>query len=941
VGSPPNASFTISSTTVCAGDVIQIIDTTPESNSVDTWHYSGDHNMLFSCQDEPNPQVSFNSQTGTSTITMTAGFRGCYSTATQEINVNGPIGKLSYSCNCDSPFTYPFTANISDATHWTFDFGDGQSMANTTSTTVSHTYNSTGDYWVTLTSYNTNSGCAPHIDSVLVKVRNVQAVINLPDVICKEVDFHFDATASIDGASQEGSCHNSFIWDFGDNTPPKTTNGIYTRKYEQSGYFTVELFAEDINGCMDSTSKLIRVAGVDADFNMTYNGICLPLTVNLQAQATGDLNITSYNWYYNDQTSSTGQTSAHTFTDPIYNSTGQLEYFYVTLEVIDEAGCITTVKDSVMSNIPNSNFQNLTPVNICEGGSVTFKPLLSQTGNQFQWNFGDGSTSTSYQVNHSFEHIGFYTISLTTTNSSGCSYTKVMENMIHVQDKPIAGFMASIPDDETICYPAQLTFTDTSIVNPFGSRTWNLGNGAPSIGSASIGANYNEPGLYTVTLISRTTAGCADTIAKTIQVEGPLGNFNLSPTTICRGKSIQLAISDTSDVATWQWDYGDGTHGGQVNQHAHQYDFDFNPASSQTVVSLVLWNADSTCNAVISKNVNFVDARAGFKRNNELTALDSIHCYGIADIFTNTSTSNITQWQWNFGNGQTHNGMIPPPVTYQPGTYSVQLAVRTAVNPGCVDTLQKTMIIHPLPVVQTTGGAICLGDAIQIFADGGVSYAWSPTETLSDAHDQNPIAFPDITTTYTVSVTDDNDCVNTETTTVVVYQPIQTVTDEYSIIIGESYLLNAYQGEGYTYQWSPNYNISCLDCAEVWVMPMYDTTYRVIITDLLGCYTDTSYYHVKVLPWTSVDVPDIFTPNGDGINDIIYVRGWGIEKLHFFKIFNRWGELVFESNDINHGWNGYYKDKLQMADTYSYIASVKYYLKEAPEEKSGFINIVR
>jgi gliding motility-associated-like protein len=941
VGSPPNASFTISPTTVCIGDVIQIIDTTPEADNVDTWHYSGDHNMLFSCQNEPDPQVSFNSQTGTSTITMTAGFRGCYSTATQQINVNGPIGKLSYSCNCDAPLTYPFTADVSDATHWSFDFGDGQNLTNTTSTHITHTYNATGDYWVTLTSYNANSGCAPHIDSVLVKVRQVEAIINLPDVICKDVDFAFNATASIDGASQEGSCYNSFIWDFGDNTPPKTTSEIYTRKYEQSGYFTVELFAEDINGCIDSTSKLVRVAGVDADFDMTYNGICLPLTVNLQAQASGDLNITGFNWYYNDESSSTGQTSSHTFTDPIYNSDGVLEYFYVTLEVVDEAGCITTVKDSVMANIPNSNFQNLTPINICEGGSVTFKPLLSQTGNQFQWNFGDGSTSTTYQVNHSFAQTGFYTISLTTTNSSGCSYTKVMENMVHVQDKPIAAFMASIPDDETICYPAQLTFTDTSIVNPFGSRTWDLGNGAPSIGTASIGANYNEPGLYTVTLISRTTAGCADTIAKTIQVEGPIGNFNLSPTTICRGKSIQLSISDTSDVATWQWDYGDGTHGGQVNQHAHQYDFNFNPTSGQTVISLVLWNADSTCNAVISKNINFVDARAGFKRNNELTALDSIHCYGIADIFTNTSTSNIVQWHWNFGNGQTHNGMTPPPVTFDPGTYSVQLAVRTAVNPGCVDTLQKTMIIHPLPVVQTNGGAICIGDEIQIFANGGISYAWSPTETLSDAQDQNPIAFPTTTTTYTVSVTDENDCVNTETATVVVYQPIQTVNNEQSIIIGESQLLNAYQGEGYTYQWSPNYNIDCLDCAEVWVMPMVDTTYRVIITDLLGCYTDTSYYHVKVLPWTSVDVPDVFTPNGDGTNDIIYVKGWGIEKLHYFKIFNRWGELVFESNDINHGWNGYYKDKLQMADTYSYIVSVKYYLKEAPEEKSGFINIIR
>lgn len=251
------------------------------------------------------------------------------------------------------------------------------------------------------------------------------------------------------------------------------------------------------------------------------------------------------------------------------------------------------------------------------------------------------------------------------------------------------------------------------------------------------------------------------------------------------------------------------------------------------------------------------------------------------------------------------------------------------------------MIIHPLPIVTTTGGAICVGDNIQIHAEGGEQYSWTPAQTLSDGNEQSPIAFPDITTTYTVSVTDTNDCINTGAALVTVYQPIVPVNEELTIIIGETIELNAYQGPGYIYEWSPEYNINCLDCPQVMVTPLVDTTYRVIITDALGCFTDTSYYKVIVLPWSSVDVPDVFTPNGDGINDIIYVKGWGIEQLHYFKIFNRWGELVFESNDLNHGWNGYYKEKLQMADTYSYTVSVKPYIQNAPVIKSGFINIVR
>jgi len=172
-------------------------------------------------------------------------------------------------------------------------------------------------------------------------------------------------------------------------------------------------------------------------------------------------------------------------------------------------------------------------------------------------------------------------------------------------------------------------------------------------------------------------------------------------------------------------------------------------------------------------------------------------------------------------------------------------------------------------------------------------------------------------------------------------KPIIPVHEEYTIIIGETHDLNANQGVGYTYSWVPDYYINCLDCPQVNVKPLVDTIYYSEISDNLGCFHDTSSFRITVLPWSSVDVPDVFTPNGDGINDIIYVKGWGIEELLYFRIFNRWGELVFESNDLEIGWDGYYKDALQMADTYTYTVSAKPYIQETPVLKSGFINIVR
>src|SRR5690606_13445344 len=105
-----------------------------------------------------------------------------------------------------------------------------------------------------------------------------------------------------------------------------------------------------------------------------------------------------------------------------------------------------------------------------------------------------------------------------------------------------------------------------------------------------------------------------------------------------------------------------------------EYNFDFNPESGQTIVSLVLWNADSICNAVITRTVNFTFAEADFRRNNEIAASDTAHCEGIADSFFNLSSNNINEWYWDFGNGTVFNGQNPPPVNYNPGIYDVMLA---------------------------------------------------------------------------------------------------------------------------------------------------------------------------------------------------------------------------------------------------------------------------
>ncbi len=942
VGVEPVISFELSATDVCRGESIEITDTSPASSNLDTWNYSGDNNTLITCQNEPNATVFFDDVTGTATITMTGSYRGCEATTSQTVNILGPIGKLRHFCNCETPLDYPFEAIVSDATEWTWDFGDGTTIANSTSTAQSHTYAASGDYWAVLTTFNSGNGCEPDVDSLFIRARNLEATFVQLDSLCAGVEYTFNGLSSADAAANETvnpPCQNTVFWDFGDDTQPKASIGQYAHAFQEDGTYRVLMTIEDINGCRDTISQQVSVFSVEAEITTSFEDLCLPLEVDFQSNATATLGVQTYIWTFTD-TDTSGEPNP-TFIFEEANFIGNTpQPFEITLEVFDELGCSATATTEITPNVPNATFIATTPPTICEGGTVTYDPVLPSSNNTFSWSFSNGATSGVYNPVITYNEAGSYSGTLTVTNASGCSNQFTLAAAANVQAIPDAGFSTSIVEGEVLCYPVQITFTDTSIVSPFASRTWNLGNGSPTVGNPVIGTNYTQPGDYTITLTTTTTAGCSDTASLDITVEGPVGSISAQPSTICRGGQVNLQIADTSDVLTWGWDYGDGTTDGAVAELVHQYNYSFNPASNQTVISLVLWNADSICTAVETVPINFINVEADFLRNNEVAPTDSIHCFGIPDSFSNASTNNVDQWLWDFGNGQTFNGANPPDINYDPGDYLVTLI--TLVQPeGCVDTVQKTMVIHPLPNPTATGGSICLGESLELIATGGETYSWTPEESLSAPNSPITTAFPTLSTTYTVTVVDTNNCTNTTSSFVEVFQPVSEFSVDSTLIIGESYTTDINLGPGYFFDWSPDIWISCTDCPDAVMQPLEDTTYFLIITDSLQCFEVEWRYNFDVLPLFSIELPDAFSPNGDGVNDFVYVRGWGIEKLISWKIFNRWGELVFETDDINQGWNGQYKGEFQMSDTYSYIVEGKPYISDTPVQKSGFINIVK
>jgi gliding motility-associated-like protein len=142
-----------------------------------------------------------------------------------------------------------------------------------------------------------------------------------------------------------------------------------------------------------------------------------------------------------------------------------------------------------------------------------------------------------------------------------------------------------------------------------------------------------------------------------------------------------------------------------------------------------------------------------------------------------------------------------------------------------------------------------------------------------------------------------------------------------------------------SYVWEPSYALSCDDCASPVASPLYTTVYTVEMTDANGCKTSTEAV-VDVNEKTKLYyIPNAFSPNGDGYNDVFYVYGKAVSTLKII-VFDRWGEKVFESNDLNFGWNGVHKGVLMPPGVFVYYAEISFENGDKVEEK-GSVTLLR
>ena len=564
----------------------------------------------------------------------------------------------------------------------------------------------------------------------------------------------------------------------------------------------------------------------------------------------------------------------------------------------------------------------------CESLDVSFSN--DAAGNppnaEYLWNFGDpasgnNNTSTQAVTNHIFSAPGDYTVKLRVTLLGVCSDSTT--TVVRVWPGFFPGFTIS-----GVCVLNPFQFTDTTSAN-YGvvdNWRWNFGDNATLADTSRIrnpAWTYSAPGNVNVSLIVSTSKGCTDTITKVLNVlDKPLINLAFRDTLICQYDSLSLQAAGSGNFS-WT---------PLVNM--------VNPNTSTPRVAPMTttwYYVNLNNNGCINKDSVRVRVTQGVLI---IPMGDTTICQG--DTIQLRINSNALQHSWTPGSSLNDpTTMSPLAVTNTLTTYQV-----TGSIGSCSSTKQITVTPIPYPIARLSADTlICFNTPAFIRASSnGRSFLWQPTTYLSNPLSLTPIARPPTTQRYILSVFDNRGCPKPGIDTVVVTVRPEVIANagrDTTVVVGQPLQLNA--TGGVYYDWSPATGLSSTAISNpiaLYRTPFSSIRYRMIASDSIGC-PDTAFLTVRVFQTApSVFVPTGFTPNGDGLNDIIKPVLAGIKKLNYFRIFNRWGQLVYETQQEGQGWDGRINGQLQGTHVFVWTVSAVDYLDQ-PYFAKGTLTLIR
>ncbi|MBC7948962.1 MAG: gliding motility-associated C-terminal domain-containing protein [Chitinophagaceae bacterium] len=472
----------------------------------------------------------------------------------------------------------------------------------------------------------------------------------------------------------------------------------------------------------------------------------------------------------------------------------------------------------------------------------------------------------------------------------------------------------------TSCPAVTATWTNATCGNSNGTITATGASGQPPYQYSLDGVNFQASNVFigvpamTHTVTIKDAGGATATAAVTVgNIAGPQLAVSVEPPS-CLNDDGRILLSGTGGTTPYQYSM-DGV--------SYQSAAVFNNVGGG---SHIAWMKDAngcvdseTATLTIVNNLAFT---AG--ANNTI-------CEGTTVALNNVSNASSLLWT---PAGSLNNASVLNPIAAPTQTTKYYVTARLG---SCMKTDSVTVLVHPAPIaIAGPGDAICSGKDAQLSGSGGVDYKWTPTTYLSDQTISSPVVRnPTATITYSLEVTDGNDCKSLvpSTVTITVTPPPKVFAgDDTSIILNQPFLLQPkdVNNSGFAqYSWSPSYGLSNPNIQSPIVTLDKEMEYTVTAITQEGC-AGTDEIIIKVYRGPEIYVPSAFSPNGDGNNDILRAIPVGIKQFKYFSVFNRWGERVFHTTDSRNGWYG--RIGSLPADTNVFV-----WVAEGVDEKGGVV----
>jgi gliding motility-associated-like protein len=855
-------------------------------------------------------------------------------------------------------------------TDYQWDFGDGSTG---TGTQVSHTYATAGNYNVTLTI--TSEGCT--------ESSSVAVTINAPPALTLGADQSLCDGESYQITANGLSGGEQLVWDpITGLDNPGVSNPIATPAVTT----TYTLGVIDANGCAATDDIQITVnplpvadAGVDqticdgetvnmagsggvqyswnpttalvdgtdpatqASPNATTNYVLtvtdanncedtddMTITVNpvpvvdagaddsmcdgnsVQLNASGAVN---YSW-----SPANGLDDAN-IANPVFTGSATTTF---TVTGTDTNGCEDTDDVEVtVFPLPVADFGQ--PADVCLGNPTVFNDNSTGNGLVYSWDFGDGSPiDATPSPTHTYASDGNYNVNLSLVDANGCTATASSTANVF----PLPSPAMNIFDGQEFCENEVIQFENQSTGN-IANILWDFGNNDflpafPNATSTLENPTFSYPNFafspFTVRLGVTDAAGCYDQAQVVIIIrDNPVANF--SSNIVCEGNMTGFVDESTvfvSTVDTWTWDFGDGS--GTSSTQDPSYTFD--PDGIYQVELSVETNHGCVASIIQDVIVNPTPVVS-------IAGIDT--CLNDETSFVNNSTpqdNTITNWDWDFGDGDTATTIDAAHTYADHGNFLVTLTATS--DSGCVASGTTNVKVHPNPepaftMVEAEGctphsvlfvnqSTIATGlNAIYQWdlGDSTFSSASSPVHTYIDS------GYYDIT----LSVTSAEGC-NTEIFLDDAVRANITPVAEFSINKDVVSLLDAKveltDESLHALNWSWNLGDGTLstdtDPVHTYSQP---GTYDLMLTVTNGACEDVAFGQVKVEPIVTFYIPSAFTPDDDGINETFFGVGESMVEYNM-KISDRWGQLLFESNHPDFHWDGSFKGKQVESGVYVY-----------------------